>query len=63
MIVGSGEQKGAVPPWIFKHGTDVVDSGLIVLFSVFFAIFLLFFFRCPPLLENFLPTPLLTLPL
>jgi len=27
------------PPWIFIHCTDIVDRGLIVLFSVFFSIF------------------------
>jgi len=30
------------PPWIFIHGTDIVDRGLIVLF---FGLFLLFFGR------------------
>jgi len=39
MGVGSGEQ-GALPPWIFKHGTNIVDRGLKV---VFFDLFLLFF--------------------
>jgi len=30
----------AVPPWIFIHGTDIVDRGLIVLFfGLVFAIF------------------------
>jgi len=42
--------RGAVPPWIFIHGTDIVDSCLIVLFFVFFAIFWsLFFVSFPPL--------------
>jgi len=26
MSVGSGGQ-GAMPPWIFKHGTDIVDKA------------------------------------
>jgi len=41
------------PPWLFKHGTNIVDRGLKVLFfGHFFAIFGLFyyffglFFRC-----------------
>jgi len=38
-----------LPPWIFVHGTNMVDKGLKVLFSVFFCYFLVFF----PL-----PTPL-----
>jgi len=33
--------------WIFKHGTNIVDKGLKMLFSAFFAIFRSFF-RCPP---------------
>jgi len=41
----------------FIHGTDIVDRGLIVLFSVL-AIFRAFF-RCPPPPEIFLPTPLI----
>jgi len=38
-----------VLPWIFKHGTNklIVESGLKVLFSAFFAIFSVFF-HCPP---------------
>jgi len=40
MGVGSGGQEGAVPPWIFIHGTYIVDRGLIVLF---FGLYLLFF--------------------
>jgi len=78
-------------PWIFKHGTNIVDRGLNVLFFglflpffVFFPIFFGLFFRAPPpleeansaifryffanfrsffslpLLENFLPTLLIT---
>jgi len=39
MGVGSGGQ-GAVPhPWIFKHGTNIGDKGLKVLFSAFFRSF------------------------
>jgi len=61
MGVGSG--------WIFKHGTNIVDGGLKVLFfglfcyfSSFFTIFSVFF-SLAPLLENFWPTPLLMLSL
>jgi len=45
--------RGAVapPPWIFKHGTNIVDRGLTVLFfGLFFAIFQSFFVT-PPLEE------------
>jgi len=42
---------GRGPPWIFKHGTDKAEGGLMVLF------FDLVFFVGPPQ-ENFLPTPL-----
>jgi len=36
-------QRGAgPPPWIFMHGTNVVDRGLKVLFSVFLLFFGLF---------------------
>jgi len=46
--VGRLRQGGHGPPWIFIHGTDVVDIGLKVLFfGLFFAIFR-FYFRCPP---------------
>jgi len=60
-IYGHGRRQrgagGRGSPWIFKHGTNIVDRGLKVLF---FGLVLLFsvFFRCPPSLENFLPTPL-----
>jgi len=37
MGVGSGD--GLWPSWIFMHGTNIVDRGLIVLFFVFLAIF------------------------
>jgi len=41
IVCSHGRGAGApCPPWIFIHGTDIVDSGLIVLF---FRIFLLFF--------------------
>jgi len=39
MGVGSGG-RGRTPSWIFIHGTDIVDRGLIVLF---FDLFLPFF--------------------
>jgi len=58
MGVGSGGQGGHGPLWIFLHGTDIVDRGLIMLFSVFFAIFRSF--SVAPPLEIFLPTPLCT---
>jgi len=45
MDVGSGEH-GSL--WIFIHGTDVADRGLIVLFSVFFCFFSVFFPLSPP---------------
>jgi len=52
MSVGSGGQGGgAWPPWIFIHGSNIVDRGLIVLF---FSLF----FVAPNPLEIFLPTPL-----
>jgi len=40
MGVGSEEQGGRAPPWIFKHGTNIVDKDLKVLF---FGLFLLTF--------------------
>jgi len=42
---------GAVPPWIFIHGTNTVDRGLKVLFFCVFAIFRSFF-RWPPMEES-----------
>jgi len=42
MDVGNGWQ-GGVPPWIFIHGTNIVDRGLILLFFDVFAVFRLFF--------------------
>jgi len=50
--------RGAWPPWIFKHITNIVDRGLKVLFYGLFCYFSAFFCCSPPLLENFLPTPL-----
>jgi len=45
---GSG---GHVPPWIFIHGTDIVDIGLnSAIFRYFFAI-LWYFSPLPPLEE------------
>jgi len=35
MGVGSGGA-GELWPWIFIHGTNIVDRGLIVLFGLFF---------------------------
>jgi len=43
----------AVAPWIFIHGTDIIDRGLIMLFFRLF-------YRCHPM-EIFLPTPLFRL--
>jgi len=40
MDVGRGGQEGRAPPWIFKHGTNIVDRGVKVLI---FGLFLLFF--------------------
>jgi len=70
MDVGSGSQGCSWPPWIFIHGTDVGDRGLIVLFFghfllffslCYFSVFAIFrsFFLLPPLPEIFLRTPLL----
>jgi len=44
----------AVPsPWIFKHGTNIVDRGLKMLFFRPFLLFFgLFFPLPPPLLEE-----------
>jgi len=44
-------------PWIFIHGTDVINKGLIVLFFGLFCYFSIFFPLLPPL-EIFLSTPL-----
>jgi len=32
MDVGSGGQGGRAPPWVFKHGTNIVERCLKVLF-------------------------------
>jgi len=42
-------------PWIFIHGTDIVESGLILLF---FCFFLLFFVLFAPPPWTFFPTTL-----
>jgi len=47
MGVGIGGQGGRGRPWIFKHGTNIVDRGLKVLFSAFFYIFRSFFPLAP----------------
>jgi len=57
MGIGSGG-RGAVTPWIFIHGTNVVDIGLIVLFFGLFCYFSVFF-PVATSLEIFLPTPLI----
>jgi len=51
---GAGGVRGL--PWIFIHGTDIVDKGLIVLFFDVFCYCSVFFPLAP--LEFFLPTPL-----
>jgi len=53
MDVASGGQEEAMALWIFIHGTDIVDRGLIVLFLVFSIFFSL------PSLGNFLSTPMI----
>jgi len=42
------EEGGPWPPWIFIHGTDIVDRGLIVLFFGLFLLFFGFFFVALP---------------
>jgi len=42
---GAGRGRGL--PWIFIHGTDIGDKGLIVLFSVLFCYFSVFFSLAP----------------
>jgi len=59
--MGVGRGSCPPPPQIFIHGTNIVERGLKVLFSVFFCYFSVFFSVAPPL-ENFLPTPLPTVP-
>jgi len=57
MGVGSGGQGTMAQPWIFIHGTNLVDKGLKVLFfgvfyfSVFFSVASIF--PPPPLKEAF----------
>jgi len=47
LVMGVG--RGAVAPWIFKHGTNIVDRGLNLLFFGLFLLFFDLFIRCPPL--------------
>jgi len=49
MGVGSGGQGGRAPPRIFKHGINIVDRGLKVLFFGLFFATLQYFFPFPPL--------------
>jgi len=44
-----------VPPWIFKHGTNIVDRGLNVLFFGLFYYFLVFFSVAPPWKTQLVP--------
>jgi len=39
MGVGRGGKGRPCPPWIFIHGTNIVDKGLKVLFLLFFGLF------------------------
>jgi len=39
--------RGPCPPWIFQHGTNIVDTGLKVYFSDVFCYFSVFFFVVP----------------
>jgi len=50
MGVGSGGQGGPWPPWIFIHGTNIVERGLKVraIFGVFCYFFGLFSAASPP---------------
>jgi len=36
----AGSKGGVPPPWIFKHGTNIIDRGLKVLFFGRFSVFL-----------------------
>jgi len=47
MGVGSGGAGGPWPPWIFMHGTNIVDRGLKVLFFGLFCHFSVFFCWSP----------------
>jgi len=49
LVTNKGVGRGGVPPWIFIHGTDKVETCLMMLF------FGLVFSVDPP--EIFLPTP------
>jgi len=40
--------RGACPPWIFIHGTNIVNKGLIVIFFGLFLLFFGLFLHCPP---------------
>jgi len=42
------ESRGGMPPWIFIHGTNIVNRGLKVLFFSVILLFFQSFFRCPP---------------
>jgi len=41
-------------PWIFIHGTDIVNKGLIMLFFSLFCYFSVFFSVGPPLGRGFI---------
>jgi len=41
-----------LPTWVFKHGTNIVDRGLKVLFIGLFLLFFGHFFVAFPLLEE-----------
>jgi len=41
-VHGRRQREGRAPPWIFKHGTNIVDKVLKVLFSAFFCYFSVF---------------------
>jgi len=49
MIMGVGSGGQCPPPWIFKHGTNIVDRGLKVLFFGLFWLFSVFFSVPSPL--------------
>jgi len=54
--------RGSCPPWIFKHGTNIVDRGLKVLFFDLFCYFSVFFRCLPPSWKNFCRRPCLHYP-
>jgi len=37
-VSAMGGRGGPWPPWIFVHGTDIIDKGLIVLFFGLFSV-------------------------